>query len=271
MKARSGAAQASPDHVVVLKVPTPGAFLHTMFATAATRRALVAEMLGTLLFVFVAAGTTLMTAAAAAERGSLTRVLVVALAHGLAFALAVAATSRLSGGHLNPAITAGAVATGRMPMNVGAMFVAAQVVGAVLAAVLLKAVVPGAMTNGLGGHVLGPRVTPEAAIVVEAVVTFALVLAFLATANVARATAPMVLGAVVALGHLFAMPLTGASMNPARSFGPALVAGAWTAQWVYWIGPLLGAGLAALAWKWAFAGPHEKEPRIINGDDPWRD
>jgi aquaporin TIP len=195
---------------------------------------------------------------------------VVALAHGLAFALAVAASSRLSGGPLNPAITAGAVLAGRMPATVGTLYAGAQVVGAVAAAVLLKLVVPGAAANGLGTHVLGAKVAPEAAVVVEGVVTFALVLAFLATASVARATAPPVLGAVIALGHLFAMPLTGASMNPARSFGPALVAGAWTAHWVYWLGPLLGAGLAALAWKWAFADGRETEPRIVNGDDAWR-
>jgi aquaporin TIP len=195
-----------------------------------------------------------MTAGAVAERLSAARILLVALAHGLAFGLAVAGARSMSAGHLNPAITLGAVVARQMSFARGALYVAAQLLGAIGAALLLKLVVPGAVVNGLGAHALGARVAPEGAVVIEAVLSCALVVAYFATSTPqTRHLAPVALGATVVLAHLFGMGLTGPSMNPARTFGPALLTGGWASHWVYWVGPLVGGGLAAVLWKWGVA------------------
>ena len=256
--------KALDDHLLVLRVPS----FRTELASPAMRRALVAEALAMLLFVFFAVGTAVMTASVPADRLAPARMLVVAIAHAVAFGLAVAAATPFSGGHVNPAISIAAVMAGRMPARRGAMYVAAQLAGAVAAAILLKLLVPGAIANGLGTHAVGARVTTEAAFVIEMIMTGALVFTFFLTAASARRDLrPLVLGAFVLLAHLFGAGLTGASMNPARTFGPALVTGAWTNHWVYWTGPLMGAALAAMVWRWG--GPWAAEPNEawINGDE----
>ncbi|MGH2398885.1 MAG: aquaporin [bacterium] len=247
-KASSVAGHMSRDHVVVFKMPS----LRTELATMAMRRALAAEAVGVFLFVFLAAGTVLVTGLA--ERMSAARILVVALAHGLAFGLAVAGAGALSGGHLNPAITFGAVVARKMTAVSGVLYMAAQMLGAVAATLLLKLVVPNALANGLGAHSLATRLAPEAAVIVEMVLTCALVVAFFTTSTPqARHLAPVALGSVMVLAHLFAMGLTGASLNPARSFGPALISGVWTSHWIYWMGPLMGGVLGAMVWKYGMA------------------
>ena len=250
------------DHIFVLRMPSFSAEL----ASPAMRRALAAEAIGMLVFVLFAAGTAVMTAGVLADRLSAGRILVVAIAHAVAFALAVAGASAFSGGHVNPAVTIAAVMAGRMTAQRGAMYVGAQITGAVVAAVLLKLLVPGALANGLGTHAVGARVTTEAALVLEMIMTCTLVVAFFLTATTARQEVrPLLLGAVVLLAHLFGAGLTGASMNPARTFGPALLAGAWTHQWVYWVGPLLGSALAAALWRWGWGRAAETDDALMNG------
>jgi aquaporin TIP len=258
--------KAPDDHILVLRMPSfPGEL-----ASPAMQRALVAEALGMLLFVLFAAGTAVMTAGALADRLSAGRILVVAIAHAVAFGLAVAGATAFSGGHLNPAITVAAVMAGRMPARRGALYVVAQLVGAVLAAALLKMLIPGAMANGLGSHGVGPRVTTEAALVLEMIMTCTLVVAFFLTATSTRPELrPLMLGAVVLLGQLFGAGLTGASMNPARTFGPALLSGVWTGHWLYWIGPLLGSALAAMLWRWG-ARAGDTDDALMNGGSTHR-
>jgi MIP family channel proteins len=256
--------RATDDRMLVLRLPSLGAEL----ASPAMRRALTAEALGMMLFVFFAAGTAVMTAGVVADRLAAARILMVALAHAVAFGLAVAATTAFSGGHVNPAITVAAVMSGRMPARRGAMYVAAQLTGAVAAAVLLKLLVPGAMAAGVATQSVGARVTTEAALVLETILTFTLVFAFCMTAgSTRRDVRPLVLGAVVLVAHLFASGLTGASMNPARSFGPALLTGAWADHWVYWAGPVMGSVLATLLWRWSAARRSDADEAWINGDD----
>jgi MIP family channel proteins len=250
MTKASSIADHMSTRVVVFRMPS----LRAEFASVAMRRALLAEALGMFLFVFLAAGAAVATAGVVAERLSASQVLVLALAHARAFGLAVAGAAALSGGHLNPAITLAAMVARRMSAARAVMYMMAQMIGATAAIVLLKMVVPNALTNGLGLHTLGARVTPEAAVVVEMVLTCALVMAFFATSTYQRHLMPMALGATVLLAHLFGMGLTGPSMNPARSFGPALVTGMWTGQWVYWVGPLMGGVLAAIMWENGLGG-----------------
>jgi aquaporin TIP len=264
------AERGSGGRGVVLKFPLVVNLMKGELASMGARRAMAAEFLGTLLFVFLAAGTMVVTGGILAERLSSARLLVVALAHAVAFAVFVAAAGPLSGGHLNQAITIATMATGRMNIARGAMYLVAQMLGAAIAAYLIRLVVPGAMQNGMGTTGLAPRVTPEAGFIVEAILTFALVVAYFATGTkAARPVAPLALGVMVLIGQLFALALTGASMNPARSFGPAFVAGAWAGHWIYWAGPIMGGLLAAVVWEWFFARKGDLEQLVLGGED-WR-
>jgi len=207
----------------------------------------LAEAIGAFTLIFVGAGSIL--AADFARTG--TGLLGIALAHGLAIATMVSAMGHISGGHFNPAVTGAFVLTGRMRAGTGAAYVIAQLIGASVAAFFLTAVFPQTVriTTALGTPALGFGVSQGAGIVVEAILTFFLVLTVFGTAVDARgprAAGGLFIGLVIVMDILMGAPLTGAAMNPARAFGPALFAGAWTNHLVYWIGPLLGGGVAGL-------------------------
>ena len=135
------------------------------------------------------------------------------------------------------------------------MFMVAQLGGAVVGALLLLAAIPDAADTNLGAHALGPDVSVGMGFVMEVVVTFVLVFVIFATAvdpGGIGNRAPLAIGLAVLVDHLVAVPITGASMNPARSFGPALVAGEWSYHWIYWVAPLLGGAVAGLVYEFAF-------------------
>jgi MIP family channel proteins len=209
-------------------------------------RALTAEAIGTFALCFVGILAINVDAIGGTEgTGSL---ITVALAHGLTIAVMIAALGALSGAHFNPAVTAGFVATGRMAPVRGAQYVGAQIAGALLASLLI-AWLFGLEVVAAGTPAKAPIVTAPGAMVVEVVTTFFLVLVIFGTAvdhRAPRSVFPMAIGLTVALDIMATGPITGAAMNPARSFGPALVSGAWADHWVYWVGPVLGGILAAL-------------------------
>ena len=152
-------------------------------------------------------------------------------------------------------MTFGALITGKISLPKAVTYILAQLLGAVLGAFLLKSVIPVGAHGGLGAHALGPGITAGSGFLVEIVLTFALVFVVFATAMDPKGLghlAPAAIGLTVLVDHLFGIPVTGASMNPARSFGPALVAGAWSHHWIYWIGPIVGAALAALIYEHVF-------------------
>ena len=225
-----------------------------------TWQAVLAELIATLLFVFVGAGSVIVVGGPS-DSGA---VVAIALAHGLAIALLVVAIARISGGHINPAVTFGAVITGRMKLSTGVLYVGAQLAGAVVGALLLEAAVLGEFEANLGAHSLNLDVLDGkgAGVLVEAVLTFVLVFTVFATAIDPRGMAniaPIAIGLAVLVDHFVGVPLTGASMNPARSFGPALVADVWDNHWVYWLGPLAGGGIAALAYYLTFMWGREED------------
>ena len=232
----------------------------------ATWRAVLAELIGTLLFVFVGAGSVVVVTGVIGvspldDAAALTAI---ALAHGLAIAVVVAGTAKISGGHVNPAVTFGAVITGRMKLTTGVLYVGAQLTGAVIGALLLEAAVVGEVEGSLGAHALNLSALDGegGGVLVEAVLTFVLVFTVFATAIDPRGMAnlaPIAIGLAILIDHLVGVPLTGASMNPARSFGPALVADVWDNHWVYWVGPLAGGGIAALAYYLTFMWGREEE------------
>jgi aquaporin TIP len=219
-------------------------------------RALVAEAVGVFALVFVGVG------AIANEAG----LVGVALAHGLAIAVMVAATAAVSGGHLNPAVTIGLLVTGRItPIN-ALGYVLAQVAGATAAAGLLLVTLPDqVLPVSIGTPAPGPEIGPMQVLVVEAVLTFLLMFVIFGTAAV-RAE-PLVgglfIGLTVTLDILMGGPLTGAAMNPARHLGPAIFAGGsfLADTWIYWLGPVAGSVAASLLYQHVLLSPTVKAVR----------
>ncbi len=225
------------------------------FTSLEAWRSTLAEFVATLLFVFLGAGSVSVSGGLPNGELGASRLVAIALAHGLGIALLVYATANISGGHINPAVTFAAWLTKNISTARGLMFVAAQLVGAAVGALLLLVTIPDAADTNLGAHALGPGVSISMGLVMEIIVTFVLVFVIFATAvdpGGMGNLAPLAIGLTVLVDHLVAVPITGASMNPARSFGPALVAGYWADHWIYWVGPLLGGAGAALVYQFAF-------------------
>ena len=205
--------------------------------------------------MFLGAGSVVATGTLIDEGLTASGLIVIALAHGFAIALLAYATANISGGHINPAVTFAAWVTKNISTARAMMFVLAQLVGAVAGALLLLVAIPDAADTNLGAHALGGGVSISTGLVMEIVVTFALVFVIFATAVDSGGMgnlAPLAIGLTVLVDHLIAVPITGASMNPARSFGPALVAGEWADHWIYWIAPLMGGALAGLVYQFSF-------------------
>jgi aquaporin TIP len=222
-------------------------------------RATLAEFIATLLFVFVGAGAVVATGMV--DGGdSLSRLVAIALAHGLTIAILVTATARLSGGHINPAVTIAAIATRKIGLAKGAMYVGGQLAGAIAGAMLLLAVLPTESQGNLGAHALS--IGTGEGLIVEMMLTFVLVFVIFATAIDPRGPshlAPFAIGIAVLVDHFVGVPLTGASMNPARTLGPALASGEWANHWVYWVGPIVGGTVAAVLYNVVYIRGREEE------------
>lgn len=209
-----------------------------------------AEATGTFMLVFIGPGALAVNArfpGAVPPTG-------VALAFGFAILAGVYALGPVSGGHFNPAVSLGFWATRRLPTPDFLGYVAVQLAGATAAAFLLRAVLGG---DAARAAVTVPAIGPVSAVVVEGVLTFFLMLVIVAVATdsrVAGAASGLAIGLTIAFDALMGGALTGASMNPARSFGPALAAGVWRAHWVYWLGPALGATLAVTLYAYLRKG-----------------
>lgn len=244
----------------------PSGLVHKWFAP------FLAEMIGPFALVLFGAGS-VMTAYSQGFSGWDT-LLVVALAHGLAIGLMIAAAGHISGGHYNPAVTFAMFLGGRIGLVKGLLFVAAQLIGAFLASMVLqyifgdditKAVnygIPSINYAGDGDAIIVGR---EHAFVIETILTFFLVYVIFGTAVDklgAHAIAPLAIGLTITLDIFLGGPLTGAAMNPARWFGPAAYNGEWTDGWIYIFAPLTGALIASLVHNYIFIPRDEgfKEP-----------
>jgi len=214
-------------------------------------RHFAAEFIGMFAFVFVG-GASIMAAQLSHNSNGL---LVAAMAHGLILSLMVTATMRISG-HINPAVTIGFLVTKRIEPAMAVVYIIAQLLASVLAAYALKSVFPAdvAAATRLGGQSVALELSMLQAISCEAIATFFLVFVVFGTA--VDPNAPKVggfaIGLTVAADILAIGPLTGASMNPGRSFGPALVSGVFEGHLIYWIGPIIGAIAAALLYDGLF-------------------
>lgn len=226
-----------------------------------TMRAICAEAVGTFIFIFLVLGTAVASANVTGGGMDAARLLTISLAFGISIAAVVAATARISGGHINPAVTFAALLTGKIGKEKAVAYVLAQLVGAVIAAGLLRTLIPAVMEYELGANSIGPAARADGftelrGFGMEVVLTFMFVWVIFAVAVDKRGPgfpiAPIAIGLTLAVVHLVGIPFTTVSVNPARTFGPALIGGEWNAHWIYWLGPLIGAAIAGVTYQYMF-------------------
>jgi aquaporin NIP len=207
------------------------------------RGAIIAEFIGTFFLVFAGTGAIIVDSIS----HEVTHV-GVSLTFGLVIAVLIYALGHISGAHFNPAVTIAFWALGEFPARKVPWYVAGQLLGAIAASELLRALF--GMSGGLG--VTSPQGAIAVSLILEIVMTFLLVFVIFGSAVHGKAVkgfAGIAIGGTIALDALFGGPISGASMNPARSLGPAFVAGTWTDQWIYVLGPIVGALLAVVVYK----------------------
>ncbi len=220
-------------------------------------RKLIAEVVGVFTLVFAGAGSVILSVAHANVN-----LVAIALAHGLAFGLMVAALGHISGAHFNPAVTLGMWVTRRIGTPGAVGYILAQMLGGTLAALALWGLFPQSMHEpvALGAPLLAPQIEFLQGVGIEAILTFFLVTVIFGTAVDRRGpgvVSGLAIGLAITMGMLAAQPLTGGMINPARAFGPALLSGEWTDQLVYWIGPIIGGVVAALLYQYVFLEDRE--------------
>ncbi|OWM86609.1 aquaporin TIP4-1 [Punica granatum] len=214
-------------------------------------KALIVEFIATFLFVFAGVGSAM--AADRLEAPPLVGLFAVAVAHALVVGVMISA-GHISGGHLNPAVTLGLLFGGHITIFRSILYIIDQLFASAAACFLLQY-----LTGGLATpiHTLGSGVAYLHGIVWEIVLTFSLLFTVYATIVDPKkwahaAQGPILTGFIVGANILAGGAFSGASMNPARSFGPALASWDWTDHWVYWVGPLIGGGLAGLIYENCF-------------------
>ncbi len=228
-------------------------------------RAYLAEAIATYALVFFGP-LSVIVAVSFGESLTTQSVLFIALAHGGIIALMIYAFGHVSGAHINPAVTIPMMITKKIGITDGIGYIASQLIGAVAAAATLKVILPELGAKAIFGVQRGPsdllNKSAESGFAVEAILTFFLVLVIFMTAVHKKASpgwAGFTIGGMVFLIHLVAIPLTGASVNPARTFGPALISGFWEFHWIYWAAPILGGIIAGLIMNYVYVKKAEKE------------
>lgn len=216
-----------------------------------TGRSCVAEAIGTFGLCFIGAGSIILDAKTNGAVG----LIGIAMAHGLVLSIMISAMGHVSGGHFNPAVTVGFMVTKKQSVGTGISYIISQLIGGTVAGLLLRAIFVAETWQkaGLGTPKLAAGVGFGTGILVEIILTFFLVIAIWGTAVDDRK--PNIggfgIGLMIAADILMGGPITGASMNPARTFGPALAGGGFDGinHLVYWIGPIVGAVIAALIYN----------------------
>lgn len=236
------------------------------FRQPAAFKSAVAEFISTFIFVFAGSGSGLAYNKLTGNGpASPTGLISAAIAYGFALFVAVAVSANISGGHVNPAVTFGLFVGGNISLFRAVLYIIAQLLGAVVAAVLL-ALSAGTWAIPTFGGLAGVSVL--SALILEIVLTFGLVYTVYATAVDPKKgeigiIAPLAIGLIVGANILVGGPFSGAALNPAVAFGPALATLTWTHHWIYWVGPLIGGGLAGVVYEVFFisSSDHEQAPR----------
>lgn len=223
----------------------------------------LSEFMATLLFVFAGVGSAIafdkLTSDGALDPAGL---VAIAVAHAFALFVGVSVAANISGGHLNPAVTLGLAVGGHITILTGFFYWIAQVLGSTVACLLLKFATS---DKSIPTHSVASGMSALGGVVMEIIITFALVYTVYATAADPKkgsigTIAPIAIGFIVGANILAAGPFSGGSMNPARSTGPAIVSGDFSEIWIYWVGPLIGGGLAGLIYGDIFIGSYGALP-----------
>ncbi|XP_015274221.1 PREDICTED: aquaporin-2-like [Gekko japonicus] len=240
--------------------------------SVAFTRAVFAEFLATLIFIFFGLGSALNWPVAPPN------VLQISLAFGLVIATMVQAVGHVSGAHINPAVTVACLVGSHVSFLRAIFYVVAQILGAVTGAALLHQLTPPHIRGNLAINRVHNNTTSGQAVTMELFLTFQLVLCIFASTDDRRSdnlgSPALSIGFSVTLGHLLGIYYTGCSMNPARSFAPAVIVGDFDSQWVFWLGPMVGAVVASLIYNYALF-PHTKtlseRLAIFKGYEPEED
>jgi len=216
-------------------------------------RPLIVEFIGPFVLTFAGVGAIILTG----------DIVAIALAHGLAIGLFVAAAGHISGGHYNPAVTIGLAVGRKISPEKALAYIAVQVLGAIAAALVLVAAFDKDKWDpvSLGTPQLGAGFSVGQGLILEAVGTFFLMFVVYGTAvdhRSSKAVPGLLIGLTITMDIFFAGGATGAAVNPARAIGPALVSSTWTDQWVYWVGPIAGAAIAGALWAYVLLTPERE-------------
>lgn len=230
-------------------------------------RAWLAEAIATFCLVFFGTVSITLAAAVFGTGLSVETIISIALAHGAAIGIMIYAFGHISGAHINPAVTISMMITRNINFKDGIGYIVFQLIGAAVAAFVNRAILPAgkAVNYGVQG---GPSDLLEksatSGLAVEIILTFFLVTVIYMAAVHKKAAAGMAgiaIGGMIFLLHLVGIPLTGASMNPARTFGPALASGFWEYHWIYWVGPIVGAVIAGVVMHYVYIRRAEQEEK----------
>jgi len=210
----------------------------------------IAEAIGTFILVVFGCGAAVGLTSVDLGDGAALQTTGIALGFGLGIGAAIYATGHVSGGHLNPAVSIALAAIGRFDPRELPHYIGAQLVGAILAALVLKGVWPDA--DALGNNALADGVSTGSGLLVEAVLTAIFLFIIVSVATDRRVTpgfAALAIGFALTAIHLVAIPLTGTSVNPARTIGPDLIAGKWDDVWIFILAPIVGGVIGAFAYQ----------------------
>lgn len=231
----------------------------------ANPRAWLAEAIATFCLVFFGPVTITIAAVLFGTALTIEGIIMISAAHGAAIGIMVYAFGHISGAHINPAVTIAMLVTKNIKGKDAAGYIGAQIVGAIVAAFTHMALLPEAGARVNFGTQGGPseflNFSAAAGVGAEIIFTFFLVTTIFMAAVHKKAAAGMAgiaIGGMIFLLHLVGVPLTGASMNPARTLGPAIASGYWEFHWIYWVGPIVGALIAAFIMQYLYVKKAEK-------------
>ncbi|MCI0559607.1 MAG: MIP family channel protein [Nitrososphaera sp.] len=232
----------------------------------ANPRAWLAEAIATFCLVFFGTLSVTLASAVFADELTIEGIVMISLAHGAAIGIMVYAFGNISGAHINPAVTIAMLVTKNIKGKDAAGYIGGQIVGAIVAAFTHRAILPEAGAKVNYGTQGGPsdllNFSAASGLGVEIILTFFLVTTIFMMAVYRKAVAGMAgiaIGGMIFLLHLVGVPLTGASMNPARTLGPAIASGYWDYHWIYWVGPIVGAVIAGLIMQYVYVKKSMKE------------